>query len=280
MTNKVVCVFTQFSQGWTESWYHSGPSLSASAALWTNPAVLATIARWRGKGVILSAMRFIDVVNPRASIVRSLNYESDPATTGGPDLTGATAQLNFGTATGKRRIMSVRGMQDNDIRRDAGSGAANPSAALLAALQEYIRQIVLVQFDYIRNLTSTDIIPWVNVVSFQPVAGNAGNTTVTTQAAHGLAEGDLVYFRRVQLNIFPGLRGNFRVVSVTNATQFVIAYRMPTGGLFAPVGTQTRKALYLYDAINAGSFKGFTVRKTGRPFFLTRGRSRGAHLRQ
>lgn len=280
MPFKIVLTFSQFNQGWTESWYHSGPNLQASIALWTDPNVLQILAKWRGKGVVLNAVRAIDTANTRSSLIKTVNYQSSPVTSGGPDLTGATAELQFGSSTGRRRTMSVRGLQDNDITRNSGSGVSQPSAVLTAALNEYIGKIVGVSTDYIRYLTPVGTFPWQNVTALTPVVGNPAQTTVTTAVGLAVLPGDLVYFRGVPLNQLPGLKGNFRVVSVTNGTNFIIAFRLPSGAAVAPVSMQARQALYLYDAIVLGAFRLFTVRKTGRPFTLTRGRSRGVRLRQ
>jgi hypothetical protein len=253
--------------GWSETYYHSIGSLDLLKA-----AVLVTAvdrATCLSKDAVLLAVRLSDPANPRKTLL--VDYETNPFAKQAWDgaypwnalLIRVTSQLNHKRPIYLRDVPAAIVDEENPL--NAVVGFAN-------ALNAWINDLKTVLLMQVRFTTPYANPPGDLISSI--AVDLVGQVTVTTQVAHGMANG----FHTVQVSqvqTFPQLNRTWRV-NVTGASTFVLLNApVPPIGYPAlnPQG-RYREVKTDFDAFKDASVERVVHRDTGRPFNLQRGRAR------
>lgn len=295
---KIVLFYNQYDQGFTETWY-TQTTMTAGIFVYDPQwqSFFASAINFRGGGVSLVAARWSEIGNPRASYTWYAGAQFiEIGGTGQNDEPSAVDWLvKVNVSDGSSKHMYFRGLQASDVLRDPVTGGPKPSARLLAGLNTYMlwcnslglciqRQqttkengaLVNAQVIYVRqNLVQTeqsDVVLYTAPVMFGPPPY-------------------YVRFSNVPKNDMPGFPRNAPVQGLTVLAPFYVTvpwrYRANNSASTFPQNMRCIQLNYLYPAVGLPSFANgklqsvnFLSRKTGRAFFVPRGRSRAVVTRR
>jgi hypothetical protein len=259
--------FTQFNQQWSEIWYGQAADLQTASVI--PPANLVPFMGPLNTSVQLLKIRVNDVALNRSSTVVTpagvfgLNNESSP------DITGATALINFSAPSVKSsRKVWLRGLSDASIQRNQNSGIAIPSPVLRASINSYITNIL--NFPFLVQANAKVAVPpvapnvWTNLSTINGTSGQ-GQVSLACPAGAVPAAYSFVTLTRTDPKQWPGLRGIFQVQSV-GAASFTVNYEPAQSVVNVTLKGRWRPINYQYGGIDddASGFQGFTTRKTGK----------------
>jgi hypothetical protein len=294
MPCKVTFFFEQVGSGWTETWYHnnSDPKLLVQTLL--NANLLSRVAVFRHSLTYLKAARATLLESQKMSYTQSYGTDYHGSSGGlaepGPDVVSADAVLAVDAQQFGRKRMFIRGLADEDIRRNA-TGKDIPSGSLVAGLTNYLNVMAANAF-CIRRVTNppTGGIIWVNVTSVAAVAGVPTQVDVKTDqdVVAPIAVGARVRFSRVPQDTLPGFPPNAVVLEMNpgGVSGVRISYGLRGGVAVFPPSMRLIHLAYEYQVIggvstgffslvaNKLNIERFSAHKTGRPFGLLRGRAR------
>jgi hypothetical protein len=288
---KLTFIYNAGLQGFSEVFYRSADT--AQAATQITQTRINKFIQMRIGGVVLVALKATEVGGLRRSYIRTLNEVRNAGYSGSPlnpqiatpDVTAVCAQIRLGFEGGGSRIVNVRALGDVETIRNQNF-IDNPSGVLRDAINNYLSAVTP---DFLGQKlvdSSENGFPWIPVASLEAHPTNSSWTRVNVlNNAQINAANQLVYFSGVDRAVFPGLRGQFRVVEPPTATTFTIPYRYREAVALTTVrNMNVRRAVYTYPALVGRNFDDtfvrLTTRKTGRPFGLLRGRASGLRLRQ
>jgi hypothetical protein len=288
MPCKLVLFFKQFSQGWTETWYHAinDPRELIESVL--TESLLRIIAKLRASTTFLSAARATQIGGAKLSFSKS--YAARFAgqgfftTDSPPDVASVDAVLKVASVAGTAKRMFIRGLRALDVLRSL-SGGDTPSASLVDGLANYqsamqAAGMTLRILDKPPNGGQT----WYNVLSLSPVAGDTPHTDVTviTPILAPIVVGSQVRFSRTPFDQLPGFPSNPTVIGVNVAAppSIRIPYFLREQATVFPLSMRLTGVSYSYSpAVKIDTsgpiFERFSEHKTGRPIGQLRGRARG-----
>jgi len=272
----------QYKQGWTENWYVT-----------TNDADTATdrfsllgqpLMKPRAYTTVLDGARIIQVdpPNPRVSrrIAGGLTGTRGAGTSATArdqaDVANTAALMAGGFGEVLFRPNLIRGLWDADVGRLKDSGIGNPSPGLLSALKNLADSLVSLnaQGQKISTLAKR-----VNVTEINDDPALPGFTRLIGPGIADFPVDSRVKFTGVPTKNVPWLKGLWRVVAAA-AGSITIGYNYDREVGTFPGKMKAVQALYTYPSFTGWTFLDFRTRKTGRPFGLTRGRSRGIPFRR
>lgn len=274
---KVTYIYRMGANGWTETFYRSANSHYEAPFSGATEQRLLEI---RGPGTVLQAIRVSDVAATRSSIIIEKNRRITPEVGTDQEVVSVAALTRFNTAALNRRHVWFRGLADFEVRTSS-EGQSMPEESLLTDLNYIIGRLRTGSDQiYLRRLQGVDVNPW-KVVDQLSSGGEGGeHTIIHTVAPHGFSGPSRVYFRGYNRSAFPGLRGQFVALPITENT-FRIPLRWPhLASYVAYPAMEYRVVAYTYDAITDGQFVRFTSRQTGRPITQSRGRRPGVSYRR
>lgn len=275
---KEVFVYTEGDKGFTEVWYSDHPTLAVAATF--ESAFFSNLLQFRNALTTLRKIRISDVLNNRSTIIVNVN-RSAPFSNSSAAISGASAIVTINsTDIASRRQVWLRGLDANQVVRDAVSGADRPPVSLLNNIRTYI--LTMAGSNYrVRALEKVNpATGFKNIISITSVAG-AGSIKLTFGVAHGLVGGDRLIVSQANVKDYPGLNGHYGVIDVPDAQSLVIRYNMHVTGTFLLAKGRIRKESYVYGAINTSTskFNFFSTRDTGRSPLGGRGRRSGVRIR-
>jgi len=294
MPCKLTFFFEQVGSGWSETWYHNTNDPKTLIKTIVNADVLKRAVTFRHTLTYLKAARatVIDLNKESYTAGYGSDYHgfSGGLTETGPDVVSADAVLKVeGQQSGSKR-MFIRGLNDEDIRRN-GVGKDTPSGALQAGLTNYLNIMATNAF-CIRKITNppTGGIVWVNVTSVKAVAGVPTQVDVLTSedTVAPIAVGARVRFSKVPQDTLPGFPPNATVLLMNplGVSGVRISYTLRGGVQVFPPSMRLIHQAFEYQAVggvavgffslvsNKLNIERFSAHKTGRPFGLLRGRAR------
>jgi hypothetical protein len=280
---KQVWFFTQFNQGWTETYYLDVANLTfaASPDIATQNVIMGT----KIFSVNCTAVRASDVTAPRTSKITALTLtgQSPPSSALRPDITSTAALVRLFSPGGYPiRSVDLRGLDDFYTERDANTGQSIPNALLRGKINDFIAKIADPRGPYKIKHFNNDLVanPLHAVTSIHPNAINANQADIETPDAAAAPIGTAIVFRGIPQDDLPGLKGTF-VVLANSGVALTINYRYRgRTTLYLPTNGFWRKALYTYAGMIDGTFIRFISRQTGRPITPSRGRGRAVIRRQ
>jgi len=283
-TYRATFFFSQFKQGWTETWFVDAFTIAQAKVKVTTLAPL--LAASRASTVLLDSCRLTQVVPPPpppSSLPVPLNINGGRVVAGNKLLAGAdfmdvtaTAELmraNFDD--GSTKALLLRGLLDSDTVRDPVTGAPFPGAPLVAANANLAAQLVLDGWKG-RRTDKTQIKNPTLAIQADP--GNASLTQITLPGANINVVGDRVHFFKVPLNRVPWLKGIWTVRAI-GANSLSIGYPYPLAAPTPYANGFVQDIVYAYPLFQFWALEDFRTRQTGRPTLVTRGRSRGIRFR-
>jgi len=294
MPCKVTLFFSQVGSGWSETWYHNSDDPQSVMKFTLTPAMLKYAVNFRHELTYLVAARATRISGVKQSFTRSFGSDYHGLSAGtvdvGPDIVSSDAVVAVRSSPRGLKRMFVRGLNDNDIKRNA-AGRDTPAGSLTAGLTNYLNSFSKGGFA-IRVLKQPpeDGLTWTPVISVVTVAGVPTQVDVKTSidVAAPIAVGETVRFARVPGDSLPGFPSQAIALDINpgGVSGVRISYTLRGGVSVFPPSMQLTAATYLYnviDGVDTGFFsivsnpltiERFSEHKTGRPFGLLRGRAR------
>lgn len=290
---KITLFYNQFTQGFTETWYYSGtlvPNYFASTAL--NALFNASMA-FRHPNVALVAARYSVVGSPRQTFTQFFSGKyGNPGTIQSitPDPSSLDLLIKIYSVGGSFKHMYLRGLNQSDTYRNPNTGLSVPTANLQQAVTNYLSACYAQSWAIQQQQTvATDSgLYTANVlqVATNPAQEEQSLVTVSGTPVFAGAQPWYVRFARVPKNNLPGFPRICQVQGVVNGPPGVITipyrFRAQASPWF-PQNMAVVQQLYTYPLIYAPvqaqgvfQFLSFLERKTGKAFFVPRGRTRVA----
>lgn len=294
MACKITLFYEQVGSGWSETWYHNNndPKSLVQTVLTAN--LLKRAVDFRHPLTYLKAARATRIGTPKESYTRSYGVDYHGLGAGlvevGPDVVSADAVLKVDAQQMGKKRMFIRGLNDEDIRRNA-AGKDVPSGALTAGLINYLN-VMSSQAMCIRVLSQPPAggLVWFNVTSVAAVAGVPTQVDVKTSedVLAPIAVGQSVRFSRVPNDTLPGFPPQAVVLAMNpgGVSGVRISYTLRGGVAVFPPSMRVIHLAYEFQPIggvatgffslisNPLTIERFSAHKTGRPFGLLRGRAR------
>lgn len=294
MPYKATLFFNARNQGWTESWYMNGGSLTAVHTLVGSIIVQLRIPLL-GVGCTLEAYRTVDLTSPGAALFSLVAGGKPPnPLPDNRDNASNAILVRLETNDPYRRNMWLRGVPDNWIGFTAGqTPVVTPGLANRINLFALTMGVAGVGLHVISNLAATN--PPIRITGLGVDASN--NVVVKTAAPTAYAVGQYVRINGVRGNnlkpvppAIKGLNGIWQVIpnKVVDANTFTIPLSFADlpgtpqwyGGGFArsrwyadqPGPPPT--AAQPFPIITRGSIVRFARKKVGRALFTPAGRQR------
>ncbi len=290
---KIVLFYNQYQQGFTETWYYIGTldTFSFTNVLWDS--FCSACWRLRAAGVTLVAARWSVVGAPRQSYTYFFgNKFNAPAQQIGlvPDISAEDLLIKINVAGGYSKHMYLRGLSQLDTGRSIITGGPKPSAALIQNVQAMITAAynlgLCIQVQ--QTVASNPALPSAAVFMIAAATSNPEWSTLTLQTTLPL-QGNPPYYVRfsgVPKNNVPGLPRTAQVLNYSAGPPpyIYIPYRLRASStdVYPPKMLATQ-LLYSYPTLLPGQIISgnlqlinFLSRKTGKAFFVPRGRTRAA----
>jgi len=293
---KITLFYNQFTQGWTETWYYTGtlsPSYFTDTPL---PSLLFNSIQFRAVGTSLVAARYSIIGQPRSTFTTFFGnkYVTPPVAGGKPaDVSAEDLLIKLLANGGATKHMYIRGLQWQDTQRDPETGLPDISAFLLQGLQQYLTSCFINQWaiQAQQNPFANPGLFNAQVVSIAPTAGNSEQSDLVINFAPVFAgTNPSVIFHGVDKNDLPGFPRACPVVAYGNAPSpyIRIPYRFRAAtNPYLPQRLTLWQQLYTYQPIlqpqvSSGQLQiiNLLTRKTGKAFFVPRGRTRAAITRR
>jgi hypothetical protein len=279
---KIVFFYNQYSSGWSETYYAPGSDPKSFADSLT-PTFLSNSVKFRNATTVLKAVRITRIEAPRFSyLVRP--YPSPQGTIissgeNGPDVASVDAVILLQGSTSATRRIFVRGLSDFDTRRDAfgndllGTNISKGVDLFVKGMKAYnfaIRYVTrppngALVWQKVGTLFKSIINPlWVDFV----LAPNVPTHEI----------GSYLSVTGIPSALLPRFPRNAQIAAksiVGGETTYSVAYALPGGVNVSAKNLRVTTLLPAYEPIADWQFERFSEHKTGRPFGLLRGRSRG-----
>lgn len=267
-------IFKCQEQGWSETWYHQEDSTQAAYS--NMRAVAQARADCTGQHVILQAIR----VSDEAIIGDSFLWQADWTTSiPGKSLNNLPADLSETAWLARveatslyRRSLWLRGLPDAYTRRDtAGQMLFDPNFKpafdnLKIAMFDNNFRLKVLSKNKVTNLSG-------NVTGIAPVNPPANTLWDLTVGTAGYQQGDEVRIRGGKGSGLEPFRGIFTIQSVTPPTTVTIRLATVTAQPVILAFPNITKRTYEYPKITSVTPLRVRSRKTGRAFFVPRGRA-------
>ena len=250
--------------GWTETIYNMQPTLDA--VMFRAKTLVELRRNLLGTTAKLTFIRVSDDLVKRDSLIYQLppgNQTSRSGAATGADIANASLVVRLNSTALIRRTLYMRGFPDSI---NVNSGQYVPDAAFNQGFDDWIAELVVGSW---ACRTKDQTVTFVSIAGIVQDAVT-GNLTITTTAPH-------LFLLTTPITIkgcrgCPVVNGSYSLVSITNAQQFVIAFRslIPVylgGGLTGRLG-------YTLSAILDGEVRRISHRNAGRPFDSPVGRRR------
>lgn len=279
---KTVLFYTQYSRGWTETFY-SADTDPLAFSKFLGPAFQKNMTSWRDSSTQLVGIRVSDILGLRPSVFLNLGtlIGGSPGgdnTVSAPDVVTTTAVEKITGTSGRVRRIFVRGVRDSDVIR-SNTGKDSPSGALNAGLDRYFTQLSRVGFGILLTTQPPGGgLTWVQCLGARVSALGVGFTDILVPAVPAfLSPGVFARFRGVPTNDLPGFPRRINVVATDNAAAqpfFTVPYRYREPATITTPSMRVTAYQFTIDPFNVGEFDRFSEHKTGRPTTALRGRAR------
>jgi hypothetical protein len=274
---KLTVFYRLFDQGWTETYYSNGSTATFAAQQVTALRVPNFLA-FRANGVLLQAVRAVELTGERATFLNKINYTFPPDPQSDPDVTAVALNMTlFGAgAGGAKRQMWLRGLPDIETIRDQFGNPTYPSW-LMTRVDQWLAMLIDMQWG-LRFKTRSTAAPnqYRHVVSVVPSAANPNQSLVRLDSVTGLSVGDTIYFRKVPSLDLPGMTGNFVIVEIAgNVVTVPYRYRAANSQGVTPAFMLARRVQMEFAQFSSTkAYNGLRTHDTGRPTGTPRGRQR------
>jgi hypothetical protein len=291
---KIVLFYNQYTQGFTETWYYTGTLAPYSFQSSPWQTMFKAAIKFRGVGVSLVAARYSIIGAPHTAFTvffGNLYTQPTQGITLPPDISAEDLLIKVSTENAQWKHMYIRGLQQSDTGRNPQTGGPMPSAFLTMNLQAYISAAwnIGLALQVQSTPVSNPAIVKYQVTQVNPTAGV--NSTTLTLSAPFVPIGTAPYyvlFHGVPKNDLPGFPKSCQVLAYTSPGGLMtIPYRYRANTTpYDPLKMSVYQLLYTYPVIAQPSyfnqtlqFINFLERKTGKAFFVPRGRVRPAVTR-
>jgi len=269
---KVTLFFSNFENGWSETYYC--PAGTLTEAFTSATALTQKRLALMGRNSVIDSVRVNDVDTPRASQLTPVNLSDGSAYTSSSDAVSNAAMMRLYSTLGNRtRAIYLRGNPDSafDVLNPNNADSQTWKAAFAAF------------GNFLKGTGTGNVTPW--LIKFAPDASVPGvkkkiiswdaatPSTLTTVVTEAIAATENQFFTVYGMKGLPFPPGKTKIAKViVPTTSFELVYRTPSDFVYESGGT-----VVLYDAgyITIGDFAAnvrFTGRKTGRPSDVSRGR--------
>lgn len=247
------------SLGWTEQIYNVGDVPTMQALL---NSLLSPRSLFLSKNMQIHAYRAAVVGPTKLSKTIKLASPQQGQVNEDTNEAGDAILYLLRTAVNSHRQMTFRGLPDSAIGKD---GLTPAGLALQASIDAYVQACIngglCLKVPSLLGLGKQPIQSMNNVVP-------GGMIEVTTVAAHGFSDGDIVSIAGIRG--YPYLLGRWKI-QVTSATAFLLTgserYNISSGRVGTVLGIE-----YVGQTVTSFGFDAVGHRDTGRPFFQPRGK--------
>lgn len=266
---KATYIFNTGRQGWTETFYLDR---ATRVAAYNSAAQVGLVrALMMGKGAVLEAIRTSDVIIPGDSdYVVVGNLGEDVVLADNRDLPETAWLIRADSAGLYRRMVYMRGLPDDWTRWNQVTSTWLPVAEFVQAFGAWSNEALNQDFK-IQAISKVDAAVNQKVVSNAAADGTGVTYTAT---AHGYAVNDKVKVSRLQGT---GAKYANRVgiidVVAANTFHFLAPDAVGQAILISKPGIARRQQI-IYVSINSFTMLRPVSHKTGRAFFVPRGRRR------
>jgi len=259
---KVTFFYNQFQSGWTEQFAFATTDPRSWIEDETKIFMFSQMALLRAGGTVLYAVRAQQAnVSAPKSYQKLLNIAApiaaSPLSAQVADVVSTSLQLQINGTTGKRRLLSLRGLKDGEVVRAPDSGGTRPGGNLISTLNVIWGELKRYGLQIASAARPPDAgapMAIVAKITPNPQTGNYSDVTVTSDILAGKVLPAPVNFLGIPKDDVPGFPTNVKVLAKTTAAPWIY--------------TVDYKVLR------------FTERKTGKVFGGLRGRARGVVKRQ
>jgi len=283
MSIKVVIFYNQFSAGFSETWYLAGssPVIDTSQTLWKN--FLKASIGCRATGTVITAIRFSTVEPPKRSfLVRLFGEYVAPVREGfaeiTPDVVSTTGVFTVTSGTSRKRIF-MRGLPDEYVQR-TNTGQDEMINAALQATNRYFATAQRLGLSIRQQVPAGGGGPVsYPVLSVRPDPANNHWSILTSNTQVLLAPGPQMFlrFNGIPFDDLPGFPRLATLVHTTAVAPFeaTVPYRFRNQETVTPSKMRFCQNVWEVQPTVEFVFDRWSERKTGRPFGVLRGRSRG-----
>lgn len=287
---KITLFYNQFTQGFTETWYATGSYTAGTFGLPVMQDFFKAADDLRSPSCVLVAARWSQIGAPRNSFTKFFGAKFASTlspSSSAPDLSAEDALVQIYATNGAKRHIYFRGLSAVNTPRNPVDGLPQPTAYLLNAINQYLFAAYQAQLAIQVQVTTVanPALPSTTVFSVIANPGNPEQSICSLSNPPTWVGGSPLYarFSRIPKNNLPGFPRTCEVqgVSAGPPYQITIPYRFRAGtAIFAPQNMQFTQLLYTYPILLSPSnvdysvqLVNFTERKTGRAFFVPRGRA-------
>lgn len=247
------------SEGWSEQVYYVGDVPGMLSLLATQ---MPKRAMFLSQNIEIHARRAAIVGGTKLSKTEKLASPTRGQYAEDTNEAGDAILYLLRTASNPRRIATFRGLPDSWIGADKLTPAGNAGLAMIDTyVQSWIDAALCIKTPSLLGLGKQQIQAMGNIIP-------GGLIQVTTIAAHGFSDGDIVSIQG--LRGFPYLIGRWKI-QVTGAATFLLnasdRYNITSGRVGTVLGVD-----YVGTTVTSFGFDSVGHRNTGRPFFQPRGR--------
>lgn len=288
---KIVTFYQQGANGWTETWYHNASTIADFST--ATPQFIgwlqASIAM-RASDVSIIGSRISNEAPPKLAQPFYYNGTYGPPSQSAsfaPDVIATDAQYILFDSLYNKRFVTFRGLSDL-IKQFTPAGVPIVPAQLSALVNAYMIAAGTAGFRLkIANKPGQAGVVQYALALVGPSATNENWSTITLAPGSAFAPtvGEKIIFHGINRDYIPGFPLKSQVMSVGAAppVTFDIPYRYRSQtNTYAPTKAFVSALSYSYNNfapqtsanVYPWQFTRFSERKTGRPFGVTRGRSR------
>jgi hypothetical protein len=286
-TYRVLMLFGQGLQGWSEGWYMNSSRTPQDLALnvIVQPAFLGEYTAMKGTQVFVQAVRISDVDQPRNAYLVPVDAGVTVYGGGGygvGDMSGASLLTDLYAGTTSRKPFLYRGLAESLSNFDT-DGFAVFTATFKQAWNRWITWLTTASGLQIRvlNRANPPTLPDVPVASLQQAQLTTNYTwvNVVPPNLYSFPQVGRIVFHKLPRRTYPQFTGTIPY-TLNNATQLQlpVEWSAPVPTLY-PAGATCRVAGFTYANVTRGEYRDFRTRKVGRPFGPARGRRPGVKYR-
>lgn len=277
---KVICRYQYSNWGWTELYWRTTGITFPFVGV-PKDFIDARVAILEN-GCRFVSMSVIDEDVPNAGRPYAVNREGefDGDISGlagqGTNYPNNALKIIMNGVGGHSRFLWLRGIPQGMVGL-SDNGETDIAGTYLGLVEAFCA--ILPDWCALRVLIDENTLPWIPL--FQLEKGITGFTRVIT-FPHTWEVDDIIYFRGVDECLFPGLRGQHRII-IGGPDTFVVQQVWPDDIPAQPQAAPAAVREVQYEAEDIeepGQIGGMSSHKTGRPTNLPRGRSRGLRCRR
>lgn len=266
---KCTLIFNQDRNGWTETYY----TIAATFAQATS--YLDTMVAYRqtmlGKGSALEAYRLSDENVIGDALLRPIPWTDADGKAGVTDTPWNSALIRLEAGSLYRRSLFLRGLPDEWIQKDDVTFRDKLIPDFRSALDKFFQAITSLRPFHLKVLKKDNVSPngvAITTLSADPV----DNYTICTAPLHECQTGQKCLIRKFIGPDAGLLNRSWNVISVDGDA---VKISLKFASMQAPLDNYNGKIIARntdYVPITLARFMRFTSRKTGRAFFVSRGR--------